>query len=78
MSDELTVIPSLIVCATLCIWCALPQKAVSLSLSNNPMASTPAAAVPFVITFGYNNFTQGPNKRIAKFNVCGVKIKDAG
>lgn len=45
--------------------------------NNNTMASTPAAAVPFVITFGYDNFTQGPSKRITESNVCGIK-KDAG
>ncbi len=50
----------------------------TVSCSNNTMASTPVAAVPFVITLGYNNFTQGPNKMIAKCNVCGIKIKDAG
>ena len=45
---------------------------------NYTVASTPAAAVPFVITFGYNNFTQGLNKRITKCNVYGINIRDAG
>lgn len=42
------------------------------------MASTTAAAEMFVLPFGDNNFTQAPNKRIAKSNVYGVKIKDTG
>lgn len=42
-----------------------------------PMASSPAAAKKFLITFGYNNFTQGPNKRIAKFEERVIKINDA-
>ncbi len=60
--------PPVLSCVTLHIWCTHTQMA---------MASTPTAAVPFVITFGYNNFTQGPNKRTAKCNICGIKIKDA-
>ncbi|KAL7389924.1 hypothetical protein ABVT39_011917 [Epinephelus coioides] len=37
-----------------------------------------AAAVPFVITFGYKNFKQdGTNKRSADCKVCSIKIKDA-
>ncbi len=56
-------------------YCVRPQMIVSGS--NNTAASTPAAAVPFVKTFGYNNYTQGPNKRITKCSVCGIKIKDA-
>ncbi|KAL7383777.1 hypothetical protein ABVT39_017213 [Epinephelus coioides] len=40
---------------------------------------TPAAAVPFVITFGYKNFRQdGTNKRSADCKACGINIKDAG
>lgn len=42
------------------------------------MSSTSAAADRFVITFGYNNFTQGPNKRIAKCKICGIPVKDSG
>lgn len=45
--------------------------------SNNTMASTPAAALPFAITFAYHNFT-GPNKRFAKCSICSNKLKDAG
>ncbi len=76
MSDKLNVIPSLIhiSCGTLHIWSARSQMTVSCS--NNTKASTPAATVPFVIT--YNDFIQGPNKRITKCNICGIKIKDAG
>lgn len=40
--------------------------------------STPAAAVPFIMTFSYNNFPQDPNKRIAKCSICGIAIKDDG
>lgn len=67
--------PPLLSCVTMHIQCAWPQMTVSCN--NNTMASTPAAAVPFVITFGYDNFTQDPSKRITKSNVCGIK-KDAG
>ena len=45
---------------------------------NYTLATTPTVAVQFVITFGYNNFTQGPNLRIAKCSVWGTNIKDAG
>ena len=34
--------------------------------TNNTM---PAAAVPFVITFGYKDFIQGPNRRLAKCKI---------
>ena len=50
----------------------------TVKCSDYTMASTPAAAVPFVITFGYNNITHSLNKRIAKCKVCGINIKDAG
>lgn len=42
------------------------------------MSSTSVAADRFVITFGYNNFTQGPNKKIAKCKICGIPVKDSG
>lgn len=60
LSDELTVILLLL---QMYPWCAQPEK----TLSWNTRASTPAAAVPFVITFGYNNYTQ-PKQRFAKCN----------
>lgn len=41
------------------------------------MTSTPAAAMPFVITFSYNNFPQDPKKILSKCNIC-ITIKDAG
>ncbi len=37
------------------------------------MANRSAAAVQFVLIFGYNNFTQDPDNRIAKCNDCSVK-----
>lgn len=55
------------------IWCAQPhQMYVSYTT-----VSTPVAAGPSVTTFSYNNFTQDPNKRIAKCSICGIAIKDA-
>lgn len=62
--------------ANLCIRCTWPQM--TGGCGNNTMTNTPVPAVPFVITFGYNNFPQGPNKRITKWKVCSFKIKDAG
>lgn len=36
-----------------------------------------AHQMSFVITFGNEGFTQGPNKRLAKWNACRIRIKDA-
>ncbi len=65
--------PPLLSCVT--IWRVWPQM--SVSCGNNAVMSTPAAAVPFVTTFGTNNFTQGQNKGITKHNICSIKLKDA-
>ncbi|KAL7381215.1 hypothetical protein ABVT39_002233 [Epinephelus coioides] len=58
------------------------ERLIQYSTSDDTMATatdTPAAAVPFVITFGYKNFRQdGTNKRSADCKVCGINIKDAG
>lgn len=50
------------------------------STNDNTMvaSTTTAAALPFVISFTYKNYSQGANKWIAKCKACGRNIKDAG
>ncbi|KAK5617930.1 hypothetical protein CRENBAI_024641 [Crenichthys baileyi] len=40
--------------------------------------STHVSVPPFVITFGYKNFTQAANKRAANCIICDIKIQNAG
>ena len=51
-----------------------------VSTNDNTMvvSTTAAAALPFVISFTYKNYSQGANKRIAKCKTSGRNIKDAG
>lgn len=43
------------------------------------MATTsPPGVMPFIVTFGYNNFAHSGNKRTATCKLCGTRINDAG
>lgn len=61
-------------------WVRASRPHALLLLTTMATGGTPAAAaVPFVIAFGYKNFKQdGTNKRSADCKVCSTRIKDAG
>ncbi len=76
MSEDLNVISSLIIMHNLAHLVRTATDDCKLQQQHHGEHTCSCCAI--CQNLGSNDFTLGPNKRIAKCNICGIKIKDAG